>query len=332
MPCFSPLKGWLSEDVNPSGKRSIVFSKADALAPPSVLVPCGKCIGCRLERSRQWAIRCVHEASLYEDNCFITLTYNDAFVPLKESLCHDDFQLFMKRLRKEFGQGIRYFMCGEYGEVCANCGLSEYYCKCGNYVSSLGRPHYHACLFNFRFDDLVLWSVRDGVKLYRSAQLESLWSDVDTGYPLGFCTVGDVTFESAAYVARYVTKKVYKNKYNPNHVDNYYKDRDCEYARMSRGCKKLGTKGIGYGWYKKFKNDVYPHGFVVIRGGFKSKPPLYYDSKYELTDKDSYDKLKLEKSKACFNDKDSSPDRLRTREEVLYLRGKKLKRGYENGA
>ena len=128
MPCFCPLEGWRSKDRSSTGKRKIVFNPRDALRDMPVTVPCGQCIGCRLERSRQWAVRCIHEASLHEDNCFITLTYDDAHLPTDLSLNVSHFQKFMKRLRKRFGEGIRFFHCGEYGE-------------------NFGRPHYHACLF-----------------------------------------------------------------------------------------------------------------------------------------------------------------------------------------
>ena len=119
-------------------------------------MPCGQCIGCRLERSRQWAIRCVHEASLWPDNCFVTLTFDDDNIISSGSLVKADFQKFMKRLRKRFGKGVRYFHCGEYGDL-------------------LGRPHHHACLFNFSFPDRYLWSSSGGVNLYRSPTLEELW-------------------------------------------------------------------------------------------------------------------------------------------------------------
>ena len=178
MVCYYPLKGYRSR----SGK-GIVFNRANGFVDMPMAVPCGQCIGCRLERSRMWAVRCVHEASLHADNCFITLTFDDSHLSHTGTLITSDFQKFMKRLRKEFsGRRIRYFHCGEYGE-------------------KLGRPHHHACLFGFDFSDKVLWSVRSNVKLYRSPTLDRIWGQ-------GYCTIGDVNFESAAYVARYVTKKI----------------------------------------------------------------------------------------------------------------------------
>lgn len=298
MPCYSPLKGWLSNEVNGSGKRSIVFNKSEALFSAPVSIPCGQCIGCRLEKSRQWAIRCVHEASLYEDNCFITLTFEDRFVPANGSLVKSDFQKFMKRLRKMFGKGVRYYHCGEYG-------------------SKLERPHHHACLFNFDFPDKKLWTVKGGNRLYSSEILSKLW-------PFGFCLIGDVTFESAAYVARYMLKKFVKNKVYPGLKEEYYHGRLPEYTTMSR------RPGIGYEWFKKFSKDVFPEGYITIRGGIKCRVPVYYESIFDLTNPDILDKIKLMRSYGAFNDPNNSPDRLRVREDLQIVRAKLLKREVEN--
>ncbi|QXP44269.1 MAG: replication initiator protein [Arizlama microvirus] len=294
MPCYKPLSGFYSEIFNPSGKRSIVFDVRKANVTMPVQVPCGQCIGCRLERSRQWAVRCVHEASLYADNCFITLTFRDEFIPVNSSLVKRDFVLFMKRLRKRYGSKIRFFHCGEYGE-------------------RLKRPHHHACIFNFDFPDKVLWTERSGVRLYRSASLEQLW-------PYGFCTVGAVNFESAAYVARYVTKKI-----TGDMADKHYGDRVPEYVTMSR------RPGIAYDWFVKYKTDVYPSDFVVIRGGIKCKPPRYYDNKYDLTDPSECGMLKIIRQRKALASPDNRPYRLNARRRVQEANFQKLKRGFENG-
>ena len=124
----------------------------------------------------------MHEASLHASNVFITLTYSDEFLPADKSLDYSHFQLFMKRLRKHFGVGIRFYMAGEYG-------------------SALGRPHFHAILFNFDFPDKVFHASRGKHRVFRSASLEMLW-------PFGFSEIGSVTFQSAAYISRYIMKKV----------------------------------------------------------------------------------------------------------------------------
>lgn len=94
MTCFHPIPAYRD------GDGPIQFHDTGKGRP--IEIPCGQCIGCRLERSRQWAMRCVHEASLHDDNCFVTLTYNDQHIPSDAGLRHRDYQLFMKRLRKAY--------------------------------------------------------------------------------------------------------------------------------------------------------------------------------------------------------------------------------------
>ena len=201
MPCYYPLHGYRAKHPEPSGKRRIVFNPKQGIQDEQVDVPCGQCIGCKLERSKQWAIRCVHEASMHQDNSFITLTYNDEHLPENGQLVKKDFQKFMKRLRKKCGK-VRYYQCGEYGSQ---------YDDQGNKITDslnrelLGRPHFHACLFGLDFPDKELWTVRNGINLYRSPTLEKIWKK-------GYSSIGNVTFESAAYVARYITKKLNGDK------------------------------------------------------------------------------------------------------------------------
>lgn len=300
------MKGYRAAEVNPeTGKRSIVFSPREGYSDLPLTIACGQCIGCRLERSRRWAIRCVHEASLHEKNCFITLTYRDECMPELGTLVLDDWQRFMKRLRKEFGAGIRFFHCGEYGE-------------------KYKRPHYHACLFNFDFDDRVLWSRRNGFALYTSETLSRLW-------PSGFSTVGDVTFQSAAYVARYITKKITGRNAigaydiideSTGEVLGEYK---AEYVTMSR------RPGIGRAWLERNYKEVYPSDFIVINGK-KMKPPPFYDHSFEITHPDEMAKVKAKRAlQGEAHADDNTPARLAVRERCQMARLTQLKRGYENG-
>lgn len=103
MPCFSPLKAWQSHKKKSNGKSSITFTENPTNTIP-IELPCGQCSSCRLERSRQWAIRCMHEAQLHNENAFITLTYDDEHLPLDNSLNLKHFQDFMKRLRYHFSK------------------------------------------------------------------------------------------------------------------------------------------------------------------------------------------------------------------------------------
>ena len=93
MPCYHPMLGYRSSVLSATGKSPIVFSPKKAFVDLSVKIPCGKCLGCRLERARQWAIRCMHEASMYELNSFVTLTYNDKFLPANGSVSKREMQL-----------------------------------------------------------------------------------------------------------------------------------------------------------------------------------------------------------------------------------------------
>jgi len=298
MPCFYPLKGYRSRTVGPSGKRSIVFNSKLGLLDQKIEVPCGRCIGCRLERSRQWAIRCIHEASLHEKNCFITLTYNEENDTSFGSLVKRDFQLFMKKLRKKYGK-IRYFHCGEYGE-------------------KLGRPHYHALLFGFDFPDRRSHLV-SGSLVESSDSLNEIWGK-------GFCTLGDVTFESAAYVARYIVKKVTGDKaidhYNSVDFDTgeITSEKYPEYVTMSR------RPGIASGWFDKYADEIYSTDSVVIRG-LEMKPPKFYDAKAAALDEALMRQIKHYRKENIKND--DVEQRLITREKIINIKNKGQKRSYE---
>ena len=294
MPCYHPITGYRSKTVNENGKRPIVFNRNEGYIDMPVEVPCGRCIGCRLERSKQWAIRCVQEAKMHEKNCFITLTYDQEHLPKDGSLDVTHYQKFMKRLRKHFNnKKVRYFHCGEYGE-------------------KLSRPHYHACLFGVDFDDKKLWSVRNNNKLYRSETLEKLWT-------FGYSTIGEVTFESAAYIARYVTKKI-----NGDMAEDHYKGKKPEYITMSR------RPGIGHDWFTKYIKDVYPNDFVMIRNNIKTKPSRYYDKLLEKKSEDDILTIKAKRKRRARESEHNSSHRLKAREKCKLAQTKNLKRSYEN--
>lgn len=292
MACFSPLLAWQLDG------GEIVFCERGKIKR-ELNLPCGQCIGCRLDRSRQWAVRCVHESQLHGSNVFVTLTYSDDFLPTDLSLHYRDFQLFMKRLRK-VKPGVRFYMCGEYGELGS-------------------RPHFHACLFNCFFDDRVLFShLSSGSDIYTSAELEKLW-------PFGFCSVGDVTFESAAYVARYVMKKVTGPR-----ADAHYERVDYatgEIKQASPEFNRMSLKpGIGGDWFRKFRSDVYERDYVVVNG-VKMKPPKYYDKLLQAASDFSSDYIEfLRSEKARKLAPDNTPERLVVRETVARARLALLKR------
>lgn len=261
-------------------------------------IPCGQCIGCRLERSRQWATRCLHEASLYEQNCFVTLTYAPEKLPAYGSLRKRDFQLFMKRLREYYADSrIRFFHCGEYGTLTK-------------------RPHYHAILFGFDFPDKYQWSVRRGFPVWRSPTLEKLWTE-------GASEIGSVTFESAAYVARYVVKKVTGEAAAEHYLRVDEETGECvriesEYCTMSR------RPGIGAEWYARFGKEVFPADSVVVRGAL-SPVPRFYGSLFELAAPEEYRRIKARRKRRA-RPEDSTPERLEVREICAVARLNTLKR------
>lgn len=304
MPCYSPITGFYSKNLNANGKRNIVFNTREALDSNTINLPCGQCIGCKLSRSRQWAMRCMHESSLYEQNCFITLTYDNSYLPEGGTLVKKHFQDFMKRLRHHNPeQKIRYYYCGEYG-------------------SQNTRPHFHALLFNYDFNDKTHYTTRNDEKVFKSKHLQELW-------PFGISEIGAVTFESAAYVARYCTKKItgpaafyHYTHFTPD--GEITRDLLPEYNDMSR------RPGIGKPWLEKYMTDVYPEDFVVIRGK-KLKPPKYYDTLLSKHDPFTMDEIKERRETTGKSQaKNSTPERMYVRETIHNAKANLLKRTYEN--
>lgn len=271
-------------------------------------------MACRLERSRQWAIRCTHEASLYERNCFITLTFDEASLPSPPSLDVRHWQLFMKRLKKaNNGKSIRFYMGAEYG-------------------TKGGRPHYHAILFNHDFDDKVIHTYNSrGEPIYTSRSLERVWKQ-------GYCSVAACTFESASYVARYCTKKVTGDAAHDHYqyidADGVVHQLTPEFSTQSK------VPGIGVPWLKKYFTDVYDHDHVVVRNRVM-RPPRAYDKLYESWYSYLYaatkelrleraptpaDALQFLRAHTGVGFGENTPDRLRARSEVLQARVSQLKR------
>lgn len=274
-----------------------------------------------------WAVRIVHESCLHESdrgNCFVTLTYrshlecterqlrDQLHIPDDWSLHVRHFQLFAKRLRASTKARIKYFHCGEYGDQCLHGPVRE--CN----VCNVGRPHYHAVLFNQRFDDLVEVGSKNGVPYYTSPRLEALW-----GY--GFVQVGEVTFESAAYVARYALKKV-----NGNRADDHYLKVDShgelllarpEYVTMSNG--------IGREWYERYRSDFHPRDHAPVPGRAPiGKVPRYYDELLKRTDPITHQAVKDARQRyRREHPEEFQPNRLMAKYKVKRDQIAQLKRG-----
>lgn len=294
MACYHPLKGWRAPD------GTLRAARGPLLGREPMTVACGQCIGCRLEHSRQWAIRCVHEAQLHSHNNFLTLTYDNEHLPSDYSLKKEHLQKFLKRYRHHCGK-IRYMACGEYGP-------------------ETQRPHYHLIIFGHDWQDKELLKINaNGDKIYTSKKLAAIW-------PYGNHAIGDVTFESAAYVARYVLGKM-KGKGAKREMYSRFNGETGEVWEVAKEFSTMSRRpGIGKGWFEKFKTDVYPSDNLHLRG-IAMRPPRYYDRAMELEDPELMAALKeerrvnLEKHSA-----DSTRERLLVREQVVLQKTQQLKR------
>jgi len=285
----------------------ITFDASQGYRDVKKEVACGRCIGCRLERSRMWAVRCVHEASMHQENCFLTLTYSPENLPPGGTLVPDHFTRFLKRLRKQiYPRKISYFHCGEYGEL-------------------LSRPHYHALIFGYEFPDKKpARKSKSGHPTWDSQILNKLWG-------LGDCNIGVLNFETAAYTARYALKKI-----TGDAAEHHYQGRHPEYCTMS-------TKpAIGKRWLDVYQHQVYKRDRIVVNG-VEQLPPRYYDKILRRIDANKYEKIKAIRSpdfkytpvlgkkkltteqarEQSFN---RSKKRLKIREEVTTLRLNQYKR------
>lgn len=277
--CYHPLLGVRSLTPNPdTGKYPVrVFKtefKPDYVEQYGreniVQIPCGKCIGCRLQYSRVWADRCMAEASSYEHNIFLTLTYNNECLPPKwenspvNSLVKRDLQLFIKRLRKALpDQKIRYFACGEYGPQNM-------------------RPHYHLILFNCNLPDKKMYYInQQGFMYFTSKIIHDCWyPEEDSKLPkddrrsMGFHTITDCNWHTCAYTARYIVKKQ-KGKNSSIYEQYNYQP---EFTLMSR------KPGIGRDYFDKHAIEIYYDGaFLPTEDGhIRIYPNKYYDDLFDI--------------------------------------------------
>lgn len=231
----------------------------------------------------------MHEAKCHEASCFLTLTYDDAHLPYRGTLVYRHFQDFMRRARRELGP-LRFYMCGEYGD-------------------QLSRPHYHACLFGSAFySDRVQFSE----DLYVSPTLSRLW-------PKGFSSIGDLTFESAAYVARYVTKKIT----GPAAADHYSRVDAVtgEIYQLQPEFSHMSLKpGIGATWFYRYGGHEVGRLNRCVMNGVEQSPPRYYRKLLKVFDPESSEYLDFMNATRSRDPEDSTFPRLRDREAVTKAR------------
>ena len=255
MKCFKPLKAYRLQKI---GEDPQIVWKDQRVSETTKVDPieirCGNCIGCRLTKARHWAVRMTHESTMHKENSFITLTYRDKDLPENAGLDVRDWQLFLKKLRKELEpKKIRFYMCGEYGH-------SE------TEVNNLGRPHFHAIIFGHNFHDDRVEKRAKPHKAYESPTLTRIWGK-------GIAELSDMTLETAAYCAQYTVKKINGSMAKDHYIrvdkntGDYVRIRP-EFSTMSR------RPGIGRDWYDKYKGDL-DKGFVTVNGRKEQIPKFY---------------------------------------------------------
>nr|CAI9749912.1 replication initiation protein [Microvirus sp.] len=248
-------------------------------------IPCGRCIGCRLDYSRDWANRCMLELGYHDSAYFVTLTYDDLHLPINSycnmetgeigssaTLVKRDLQLFMKRLRKAH--------CAKYGED----ALLRFFAA-GEYGSQTHRPHYHAIIYGLNLDDLKFYkrnSSPQNYDLYNSEWLSNIWKK-------GHVVVGNVTWDTCAYTARYIVKKQYGNAAEVYDKYNF----SPEFTQMSR------KPGIGRRYYEEKKEDIKDklrnNDVIFISDGSGVRPartPKYFERLFDIEEPDLLPPLK----------------------------------------
>ena len=272
--CVKPLHAFKIADDNGNGKPLYKITSGDVDHIGDIWtfkeIPCGRCVACRLAYSRQWADRCMLEASQYDSNFFVTLTYDDDHLPFSDvvdsetgeivhnaTLVKRDLQLFFKRLRKAFpDQRIRYYACGEYG-------------------SKTYRPHYHAIIFNLHLDDLVLYKQTfDGYNYFNSPSIDRVWKH-------GYVVLTNVTWDTCAYTARYILKKKFGS--SAEFYDRY--KIEPEFTTMSR------RPGIGRQFYDDHKDSIFESDYIYLGspdGSRSIKPPRYFERLFDEENPDYF--------------------------------------------
>nr|DAV64896.1 MAG TPA: Replication associated protein [Microviridae sp.] len=291
--CTSPLKGFIKGftesgkkdllivpytvdhvDIDSFGKRYYRTDNYHAYKDSLdewIPIPCGQCVECRLQRSRQWADRCMLEMQYHRESYFITLTYDDDHLPKNEIIDEDsgeiisvstlvkkDLSAFIKRVRRYqeydgFYQPIRFYGCGEYG-------------------SETLRPHFHVILFGLHLP-------KDGFRLYRqNFNGDNLYNHdfLDRCWKNGYSVVGEVTWQSCAYVARYIMKKQLGKG-----ASDFYSDRGIspEFTLMSR------RPGIAREYYDEHKDELFTQDFVHVsthQGSRRIYPPRYFEKLFDV--------------------------------------------------
>lgn len=278
MKCFNPLVAYIDKRDNKKYLNDFIFLKnikdlcklkLDIDNGRRIIVPCGDCFGCRANKAKEWTIRNVFESQKYENNIFLTLTYDDKYCPT--FLVKSHLSNFIKLLRthliryKNYKDKIKYFGCGEYG-------------------GKFGRPHYHLIIYNLALDDLVKVSDNN----YVSPLISSCWI-------YGLHSVGFINEKSISYVSGYTQKKI--NKTLSSSEKRLLKKWLLNHKEHFQNCFILASKGIGLEYYESHK-DMYDKGYFLYHtpgNTQRIKSNKYFDYRLKRDDELKYNLIKSQR-------------------------------------
>lgn len=268
-------------------------------------VPCGHCEICKVERSKEWAVKAWCEQQMWSNSCFITLTYDNEHLPEDRKLKRSDIQKFWKDLRyhlykntkkasqidlKPEREAMEELYTNEEIQFNEDIGMIPKhknktplrYLNCGEYGPKTKRPHYHAQIWNFIPQDLRKWKQDErGYWLYNSKKLSQIWGK-------GWVVIEEANNKTAGYVARYCTKK--------------YKRSDEEQARMKQKHQQefIGASSLGFiGWtyWEKYKEMIKRNKGILMKENDHTtlkKLPKIMKKKWEAEDPINYEEYQIE--------------------------------------
>ncbi|AZL82897.1 replication initiator protein [Apis mellifera associated microvirus 21] len=283
-------------------------------------LPCGKCLECRLEYARQWAVRCVHEAQMHDENCFITLTYDEQNLK-SDKLVYTDFQTFAKNLRTNLFQELLDSIFPNQPQKLQRKLWNEFSKErkdelynpkkisifvTGEYGDKKKRPHWHALIFNWRPNDCEYKYSNDrGDKCFSSQTLNDLW-------PHGVAELGSITFESAGYCARYAAKKLHHGR-----------DGEHPFEPIS---KKSGKNAIGKSFIAEHWQSIFTHGNIQLPDGKNCSIPRYYEKWLQKHQPEAFKRYVTQKKQQIIEEASARENKIIAEEKEI-----NMKRTFEEG-
>lgn len=212
--------------------------------------PCNHCRGCIKDYIQAWSDRCTFEAQTQDrPSAFVTLTYNDDYLPVNKFVSHDDVTKFMKRFRYYLSKGdkqrkLRFYIASEYG-------LEDF------------RPHYHCQIFGF-----------DPQNSFDMNALYLAWSSKKN--PIGFFSADYLNPGRVRYCFKYVSKEK-----NPDYYDDILK-------RGLEPLFHTMSNGIGFDWFCQNVEHIVRNRGYIVNGVLRPLNRYYMDLFHLIQEESPY--------------------------------------------